>query len=31
MFIYDNLNELMEENKSYGVNALSYVVMDCGK
>ncbi len=31
MFIYDSLNYLQEEDKVLGVNALSYVVLDCGR
>ena len=31
MFIYDSLNYLEEENKEIGVNALSYVVLSCGR
>lgn len=31
MLIYDSLNYLQEENREYGVNPLSYVVLDCGK
>ena len=31
MFIYDSLNCLEEENKELGVNALSYVVLACGR
>lgn len=31
MFIYDDLNRLQEENKVYGVNVLSYVVLSCAR
>lgn len=31
MFIYDSLNYLQEEDKELGINALSYVVLDCGR
>ncbi len=31
MFIYDSLNYLQEENEEIGVNALSYVVLSCGR
>lgn len=31
MFIYDSLNYLQEENKEFGVNTLSYVVLSCGR
>ena len=31
MFIYDSLNYLAEEDRELGVNALSYVVLSCGR
>ncbi len=31
MFIYDRLNYLAEDNGELGVNALSYVVLGCGR
>lgn len=31
MFIYDMLNEIEEHNEELGVNALSYVVLDCAR
>lgn len=31
MFIYDMLNDIEERNEEIGVNALSYVVLDCAR
>lgn len=31
MLIYDMLNTLEESNEELGVNALSYVVLDCAR
>ncbi len=31
MFIYDKLNYLQEQDEELGINALSYVVLDCGR
>ena len=31
MLIYDMLNSLEERNEEFGVNALSYVVLDCAR
>ncbi len=30
MFIYDNLNE-MEENENLAVSPVAYVILDCGR
>lgn len=31
MFIYDMLNDFEERNEEIGVNALSYIVLDCAR
>ena len=31
MLIYDMLNDIAERNEEMGVNALSYVVLDCAR
>ncbi len=31
MLIYDKLNEMEECNEELGINALSYVVLDCAR
>lgn len=31
MFIYDNMNELEDENRELSIAPLAYVVLDCGR